>query len=281
MIKKSLYIKSIGILILIIIFLRIFVLASFKITTSSMNPTLTEGDYILVNRLISCVNIHKNIKCGLDNEKLRFIVRNREVQRNDILVFALPEYNKKSSDIDKNTFYVKRCIAIPGDTFYIKDGFYKVKNYCDTLGYYQYQLAIYDKPDSTFQREIYNLFPFKEMYNWNIKNFGPLYVPKKNDIVTINRQSIDIYKKLISYETNKQIAIRNDTIFLEKDLLENYRFQQNYYFMAGDFALDSKDSRYWGLLPENQIIGKAILIWKSQDIQSGKYNWDRFFLQIK
>jgi signal peptidase I len=92
--------------------------------------------------------------------------------------------------------------------------------------------------------------------------------------------NIKLYRNLIRYETGKEIELQGDTVYLNKKILPQYIFTKNYYFMTGDWVFDSRDSRYWGLLPEDHIVGKAAIIWKSQDMGTGKYRWKRFFRVI-
>ena len=112
-------------------------------------------------------------------------------------------------------------------------------------------------------------------------NFGPLYVPKANDHLTVTEENIALYKNLIQYETDKIISVKGNTIFLDGKILKSYTFKLNYYFMAGDYVFDSKDSRYWGLLPEDHIVGKASIIWKSRDPITGNYRFKRFFKAVE
>lgn len=93
-------------------------------------------------------------------------------------------------------------------------------------------------------------------------------------------QNIEIYKDIIEYETKKSIEISNDTILIDNKPITKYKFSSNYYFLSGDYVVDSYDSRYWGLLPEDHIIGKASFIWKSKNISTNKYILKRFFHSI-
>jgi signal peptidase I len=127
---------------------------------------------------------------------------------------------------------------------------------------------------------VYRCFPKQSSYNWNLKYFGPLYVPRKDDCLDINSLNISLYSKLIEYETEKIVKTKGSEISLNDSVIYKYTFLKNYYFMAGDLVQDSRDSRYWGLLPEDHIVGKAVIIWKSKDGNSGKYRWERFFKRI-
>jgi signal peptidase I len=204
----------------------------------------------------------------------------RKVKRNEVLVFNFPYSDRDKLELDFNVFYAKRCVAIPGDTFFIENGFYKVKNVPDTLGYYPNQKALSEIPTENIAPNIYNCFPDFD-YSWNIKNFGHLYIPGENDTVAIDTMNVRLYKKLIEYETTGSITVGEGLVLLDSIPINEYVFQQNYYFMTGDYVQDSRDSRYWGLLPEDHIVGKAFIIWKSKNYDTNKWQWKRFFKTIK
>ncbi len=264
--------------------LRIFLFASFKIPSPSMVPSIEAGENILVSKLIPGPRVYKNFDF-LDGKKVetRRFKGIRTIKRNDILVFNFPYiggWNKIKMDLGVN--YVKRCIAIPGDTFYIENGIFKVRNISEVLGHLPYQQQLSKLSRSEFLPGTYHCFPFDSVnYNWNIKDFGPLYIPRKGDQLKIDTVNYRLYKNLIEYETDKTIRIESGKVYLDGQAIDNYEFTMNYYFMSGDWVMDSKDSRYWGLLPEDHIIGKAWMVWKSQDPNSGKYRWKRFFKIIK
>ena len=133
-----------------------------------------------------------------------------------------------------------------------------------------------------FSKVIWECFPYDTIhYQWNIKDFGPLFVPASGAILTLDTLNYKFYKNLIEYETDKSLSIRNGLVCLGDEFISNYTFKLNYYFMAGDFIYDSRDSRYWGLLPEDCIIGKAILVWRSTDPNNGKVRWNRTLKRIE
>ncbi len=132
-----------------------------------------------------------------------------------------------------------------------------------------------------FPDGVYKAFPFDSVISWNIRNFGPLYVPKAGDKVEMNRENYLLYRKLIAWEQKAEINYNDSTVFLNGEPIREYRFLKNYYFMAGDKGLNSQDSRYWGLLPEEYIVGKAAFVWKSVDPYTGKLRWDRFMKKIE
>jgi len=261
--------------------MRVFFFASFSIPSPSMEPSVLAGDQIIVSKLIPGPRVYKNFNFreGGKVETRRFKGR-RAIRRNDVLVFNYPYTNWSKLEMDLSVNYLKRCVAIPGDTFYIDNGIYKVKGSDDILGNYRAQSVFSQTREEDIRPEIFNCFPGDTVYNWNVKNFGPLYVPRKGDTLQIDSKNILLYRKLIRYETDKEIETRNDMVFLDDKPLLSYVFQQNYYFMSGDLVQDSKDSRYWGLLPEDHIIGKAAIVWKSKDRRTGKIRWDRIMKKI-
>ncbi|MDR0542556.1 MAG: S26 family signal peptidase, partial [Dysgonamonadaceae bacterium] len=88
-----------------------------------------------------------------------------------------------------------------------------------------------------------------------------------------------LYKKPITYETDKPLELRNGRVLLGDSAINAYTFTMNYYFMAGDYIFDSVDSRYWGLLPEDHIVGKAVMIWKSKGKKG--FRWKRFLKAVQ
>ncbi|KAA9338220.1 signal peptidase I [Hymenobacter busanensis] len=119
---------------------------------------------------------------------------------------------------------------------------------------------------------------------WNRDNYGPLQLPKKGQTVQLTAQNVPIYQKIIQrYEHNEGITVANGQILQNGKPLTSYTFKQNYYFMMGDNRHDSLDSRYWGFVPEDHIVGKAVLIWMSVDPHASflsKIRWSRLFHTI-
>jgi signal peptidase I len=249
-----------------------------------MEPAIMAGDYILVNKQIPGPRVYRDIHNIRENGKVQTkrFKGIRAVRRNDILVFNYPYSDWNCLDLDVNVNYVKRCVAIPGDTFYIENGIYKVKNCPDALGCTFRQVELSKKTKEELRGTYWDCFPANSThYNWNVKNFGPLYLPKKGDNMAIDTVNCHLYGKLITYETGKPLGCKDGLIFLGDSLITHYVFELNYYFMAGDLIFDSRDSRYWGLLPEEHIVGKAVIVWKSKDERTGKIRWERIFRILK
>ncbi len=125
------------------------------------------------------------------------------------------------------------------------------------------------------------IFPFDPLrYPWSVDNFGPLYIPKKGDKVDLSLDVLPFYERIISvYEGNK-LDVRDSVIYINEQPMEDYTFQMDYYWMMGDNRHRSADSRFWGFVPEDHIVGKAYFIWLSLDKDKsflGKIRWNRMF----
>ncbi|WPV70080.1 signal peptidase I [Chitinophaga sp. LS1] len=235
-----------------------------------------------------------------------------------------------SRPVDKRENYIKRCMAVAGDTLTIKEGVvyingqqapipseserrYWVTTTGDALNpsrldemdidagtdgpydsvKYRYNLTPAAAAILKSWPVVTNLVPFvnpnpEEVavfphdtahYHWTEHNFGPLYIPKKGETVKIDATTIAFYDRIISvYEGNK-LENRNGQIFINDQPATSYTFKMNYYWMMGDNRDNSLDSRYWGFVPEDHVVGKAWLIWMSYG--KGSIRWSRLFRTIK
>ena len=106
---------------------------------------------------------------------------------------------------------------------------------------------------------------FPNFYNdtWNTDYYGPIYIPKKGDRIQLNLKNINIYASLIEFE-NESVELNDSLIFINGSRIDTYEVKENYYFMMGDNRHNSLDSRYWGFLPEQLIVGQAMYLYWSR-----------------
>lgn len=124
-------------------------------------------------------------------------------------------------------------------------------------------------------RERY-IFPHHPLYEWNEDYFGPLYIPEKGASIAINTDNIALYEKIIGVYEGNQLEIRGDDIFINGEKTDSYTFQMDYYWMVGDNRHNSADSRFWGFVPEDHIVGRAMFVWLSIDRTKNLLNMIRF-----
>ena len=238
---------------------------------------------------------------------------------------------------DKKDHYVKRCVAVAGDTLTIKDGqvyvnsqpqenwpgvqnSYRVvtdgkrinqKNleksginirelwfHPELPGYpempltsemlekvqsYSNVVSVTKNVDSyppDYPDSDATIFPFSTDFKWTRDNFGPLWIPAKGVEVELTIENLPLYQRIItSYEGN-ELEVKDGKIFINSEEAQSYTFHQDYYFMMGDNRHNSLDSRYWGFVPEDHIVGKPAVVWLSIDGNRkfpNNIRWRRFF----
>lgn len=386
----------------------------YIIPTGSLEKTLLVGDFLLVSKfhygarapqtVVSFPMVHDTIplvrtRSYLKKPQLPYmrLPGLQQIKRNDIVVFSWPadtvrQFFKKEAGvvkpIDKKSNYVKRCVAIPGDTLTIEDGIIHINGKDSNMperakpifgfkaynakgisarrlinaGYDDltrkflitnisqpildvlrpYLLMIANPDPSNYQvltgskglplnivkqyriqakelletqknlfltlkeaEELPNVlkldslkrninttrtyndayFPNNVRYNWNEDQFGPIIMPQKGVTVQLNSKNVALYKKIISdYELN-DLKVSGDNIKINGATADTYTFKQNYYWMMGDNRHRSEDSRYWGFVPEDHIVGKPVFIWMSIDgfmdgLRNWKVRWDRVFTTV-
>jgi len=128
-------------------------------------------------------------------------------------------------------------------------------------------------------------FPNNTRFNWNNDHFGPLYIPKAGDKIDLNIKTLPLYKKIITdYEFNDLLVVEEDILI--NGVKENeYVFKQDYYWMMGDNRYNSEDSRVWGFVPFDHVLGRPVFIWMSIEglfngMENWKFRWDRVFTTI-
>ena len=133
--------------------------------------------------------------------------------------------------------------------------------------------------------QAYGTFPNDPNYNWNRDNFGPVVIPKKGETVQLTIDNLPLYRRIIDVYENNELSVKGDQISINGEVATSYTFTYDYYFMMGDNRHNSADSRFWGFVPEDHIVGKALFVWFSYDKElswsDGRLRVDRFFNGIE
>lgn len=280
------------------ILVQVVFVASFTIPSDSMTPTVRPGDRILVNKLVAGGRIF-NMCRPLRYE--RFSVHRLpglgKLRRDDAVVFNFPHrHDWDSVGMDVNMYYLKRLVALPGDTVRIRNGMTYVMEWSGNPsgtdlprttphGYLPGQRRMVEmirryarmESDTSKWPIVMRAFPNDSAVNWTISEFGPLFIPGRGLSIRLNPRNVLIYGRYIEYETGEKPVPDNTGDYFINGLgkVAEYTFRENYYFTQGDNSSDSRDSRYWGLLPEHCIVGKAAMIWDSKSRTTGERRWER------
>ncbi|WOC40619.1 S26 family signal peptidase [Polaribacter sp. HL-MS24] len=131
------------------------------------------------------------------------------------------------------------------------------------------------------------IFPHIASNQWSQDNMGPIYVPKKGVTVTINSANLPYYRQIIELYENNNLVVNNEDIYINGKSATEYTFQQDYYWLMGDNRHNSLDSRYWGFVPFDHVLGKPVMVWFSWDADAPtlmakikSIRWDRMFTTV-
>jgi signal peptidase I len=341
------WIKAIVYAILTVVVIKTFFFWVYIIPSTSMEKTLLPGDLIFVNKLSYGVRMPITpLTFPLSHQKMPFSKElssyldyiqfpyyrlfTSSINRNDVVVFNYPM--DIEHPVDHRSFFIKRCIGLPGDTLkiidkkvYINNAFLPCPknvefNYhvqadstlsYDSLSIYgisegsylggeSWQLTLSDsikkrllklekfktiKPIKVDPKSFADyIFPYHKNYCWNIDYFGELIIPNKGATILLDSNNIHIYQRIIEVYEENVLECRDNIFVINGDTTATYTFKMDYYFMMGDNRHNSSDSRFFGFVPENHIVGKATTVLISVNKAPNatkKYRWDRFFMGVE
>ena len=310
-IRKFKWIFAFAGAIAVVLLLRGFAFTSCLIPSTGMENSLFQGERILVNKwsyglrvpLMSLFSYHRWCE--------------RSVQQQDVVVFNNPAAIGQPT-IDRREIYISRCIGTPGDTLLV-DSLFSVSSpeaqlNPDKKRLYTYPAAkeqlvtslmqtlsitndgLMGSNDSTHVRsfsryEYYLLEQAISDQNWiqpltekSEKELKPLIVPGKGKALRVYPWNITLLRNTLVMHEGKQAEIKNDTLYIDGKPTQHCFFTKDYYWMASNNSVNLSDSRLFGFVPQDHIIGKASLIWFSKEKGTGifdGYRWNRFFQSVK
>ena len=124
------------------------------------------------------------------------------------------------------------------------------------------------------------IFPNNPDIDWSEDNFGPIWIPKKGETIQLDLQNLPLYARAIRVYEHNDLRAEGNTILINGSPATSYTFQQDYYWMMGDNRHRSQDSRFWGFVPFDHVVGKAVLVWFTKDPDTG-IRWKRLFTLVK
>lgn len=242
--------------IILAIILKVFFIEAYRIPTGSMENTLLVGDFLIVNKFIYGATTPRNIPFTDKRIPYFRFPAIKSPKTGDVIVFDFPG-NTNETVPSEVINYIKRIAAMPGDTLQIINKELFVNS------------VKQDFPkdallSSTISQGIHtNIFPKGKP--WNDDNYGPVVIPKKGDVVQLTPDNFEQWEMLIKREGHSVRLTSDNKIFIDEKESFNYTLKKNYYFVLGDNRNNSSDSRIWGFMPEDNIIGEALIIYWSWD----------------
>jgi signal peptidase I len=254
--KTIAFLKETGIVIGLFLVINNFVIASFLVPTGSMENEVLTGELLFVNKFIYGGTSPRNIP--FTNVRLPWfrIPSIRDVKRGDVIVFVFPGMRDELQPEDF-TFYLKRCIGLPGDTVLIHDRVVSVNGQMLPLPRnVRYDRGWFAPTNEADER----IFPVGS--GWNEDNYGPLVIPKQGMIIPLNAQNYSAWQIFIKREGHS-IVNADGSILIDGKPATSYTVQRDYLFGMGDHRDNSLDGRYWGFIPKENLVGTPMIVYWS------------------
>lgn len=238
-------------------FLNSFVLASFEVPTGSMENEIMAGDFLFVNKFLYGGTTPRNIP--FTNVRLPWfrVPAIRDVERGDVIVFEFPGQRDEVVS-PEFMFYLKRAVALSGDTIEVVNRALYVNGKAAPIPRHMKFNDYTLKPAGQGE---YNIFPPGAPFNED--NWGPLVVPKKGDVVPLSAETFERWRVFIGREGHTALIDTHGRVLIDGAPAGSYTVERNYLFGMGDNRDNSLDSRFWGFIPEENIVGTPMIVYWS------------------
>ena len=259
--KTKSVVKEIAINFFVLFIIISSVIQASRVPTPSMETTIKVGDFLLINKFLYGLSTPKYVP--FTNVRLPYyqLPAFKEPQKNDIVVFEYPG-DRDVLYCDSVNFYVKRLIGCPGDTVNIVNRLVYVNDK-------RFPIPVHVQYARNFTLPAGYTLPdmFPAGCGWNPDNYGPLIVPKKGDVIELTAGNIEKWRTLIDREQGGKpvVSVTNGVVMINGKPVDHYTIEKDYYFMLGDNRDNSEDSRFWGFVPRDKIIGTPMIIHFSWD----------------
>jgi signal peptidase I len=251
------FFKDVVFVLVAFFFLNSFVLASFEVPTGSMENEIMAGDFLFVNKFLYGGTTPRNIP--FTNVRLPWfrVPAIRSVERGDVIVFEFPGQREEIIS-PEFMFYLKRAVALSGDTIEVIDRALYVNGRPAPLPRHMKFNSYTVKPRGQGE---YNIFPPGAPFNED--NWGPIVVPRKGDVVKLTSSNYDQWHVFIGREGHTALLDMQGRVLVDGKPVDSYTVQRNYIFGMGDNRDNSLDSRFWGFIPEENIVGTPMIVYWS------------------
>jgi len=252
------YIKEYASLIIILFFVTASFIQGSLVPTPSMENTIMTGDRLIINKMAFDITTPRYIPFTDIELPHARLLQWGNPKKGDITVFVFPGHRDEIK-YDKIENWVKRCVAEPGDTLEVINKVVFVNGKQLPIPANINYMESRTKPADFVEEDI---FPKGSKYNTD--HYGPVVVPKKNDVINLTAENIDKWETFINREFGKDVVeITNGKIYIDGKETSQYKVTDDYYFMMGDNRDNSLDSRFWGFVPRRNVVGKPLFVYFS------------------